>query len=146
MNTRTKSCKHSYWSYNYSASIIYHLKASARIQHQSCLLLFNSTDLLMTKVWLMYKSFYLWVNCNQYRGSIMFLCTVWKIREQVQTGKRKLWKQGGTWQSRTNDWQVDLTGVTLNWGIQFNSSVMQVPPVHKADANHWQTDCLSSSQ
>lgn len=73
----SKTC--SSWRLHNSASIIYHLKASTKVKHQSCLLLLNSSDLLIPKVWLMDNSFYLWVKYNQYLESFVCLCTVWEI-------------------------------------------------------------------
>lgn len=101
----SKTC--SSWRLHNSASIIYHLKASPKVKHQSCLLLLNSSDLLIPKVWLMDNSFYLWVKYNQYLESFVCLCTVWEI---TSAGPEK--KMGGyelsegNRQSRTEDCQV----------------------------------------
>lgn len=94
-----------WWQYN-NASIIYHLKASTRTHHQSCLLLVNSSDFLIPKVWLMDNSLYLWVKYNQYLESFMFRCTVWETTEWVQKGIWGLLNGGRNWQSNTDDWQV----------------------------------------
>lgn len=73
----SKTC--SSWRLHNGASIIYHLKASTKVKDQSCLLLLNSSDLVIPKVWLIDNSFYLWVKYNQYLESFVCLCTVWEI-------------------------------------------------------------------
>lgn len=106
-----------------SVSIIHHLKASTRAQHQSYLLLFNSSDLLIPKVQLMDNSLHLWVKNNQYLESFtVCLCSLYEPTEQVQKRRWGLWVEEGNWQSKTDDWQV---GSTLSQqGKWFKSSAM----------------------
>lgn len=97
------------------ASIIYHLEASARARHQSCLLLFGSSDLLIPKVRLMDYSPYLWVKFNQYlEGFMFFLHCMQDYRAGTERKKGGVGMEGGNWQSKTDDWQVKSH--YLNWG------------------------------
>lgn len=124
-------CLCSYWWLKKMTSIIYHLIASTRANHKSCLLLLDSSFLLISKVQLMDNSLYLWGKLNQYLDSFMFLCTVCETTKQIQEGRL----EGGGWglwmEERTltkqDGWLTDLEP-TLNSGN--DSSQVQCSELH----------------
>ncbi len=85
--------------------IIYHLMASTRVQHQSCLLLFSSPDLLIPKAQLMDNSLDLWVKYNQYLES--FVSPHYMTDHRAGPEKKMETMNGGRKLTKKDRWLTD---------------------------------------